>query len=90
MLGPLPSIGGFKSGSQLPTIEPQKPQSSLLAYTDSAKAKQSQLFQEVKADLANVEDDDEDEYEEEEEYDDDEFDANELLNLTDYQNKRKQ
>jgi choline dehydrogenase-like flavoprotein len=81
LLGPLPSIGNgtsFKSGSQLPSISnDKKPNSSLFPPTKK---------QEV------VEDEDEeeydDQYEEEEDEDDGDFDANELLNLTDYQNKR--
>jgi hypothetical protein len=44
----------------------------------------------VKQEEEEEEEDYEDQYEEEEEEDDADFDANELLNLTDYQNKRKQ
>ena len=65
----------FKTGSQLPTLNDAK-------KTQQQKAPQ---FDE------EYEDEFEDGFGEDEEEDDDcgDFDANELLNLTDYQNKRK-
>jgi hypothetical protein len=81
LLGPLPSIGNgtsFKSGSQLPSISNDKKPT----FPPTTTLKKQEV----------VEDDDEeeydDQYEEEEDEDDGDFDANELLNLTDYQNKR--
>lgn len=64
----------------------------MLAFTDNTKAKQQQmLFSSVQKDLINAnKEEEDDEYEEEDEEEDCDFDANELLNLTDYQNKRKQ
>lgn len=63
-------------------------------FTDSKK---NELYSQVQKDLKKAnefEDEYEDQYEEEEDEDEEEeedgdFDANELLNLTDYQNKRK-
>lgn len=65
---------------------------NVLAFTDNTKAKQQQmLFSSVQKDLINAnKEEEDDEYEEEDEEEDCDFDANELLNLTDYQNKRKQ
>ncbi len=78
LLGPLPSLGNgtsFKSGSQLPSISNDKKPTSSLFPPPSASKKQE------------YEDEEEEEYDdqyEEEDEDDGDFDANELLNLTDY------
>ena len=84
LLGPLPSLGNgtsFKSGSQLPSISnDKKPTSSLFPPASSSAAKKQEYEDEEEEEY-------DDQYEEEDE-DDGDFDANELLNLTDYQNKR--
>jgi hypothetical protein len=85
LLGPLPSIGNgtsFKSGSQLPSISNDKKPTAASLFPNPTVTKK----QEVEEDEDEEEYDDQ--YEEEEDEDDGDFDANELLNLTDYQNKR--
>lgn len=82
LLGPLPSIGNntFKSGSQLPSISNNDKKTTSIF---PPPAKKQELIEDEE------EEEYEDQYEEEEDEDDDgDFDANELLNLTDYQNKR--
>lgn len=79
------SSNAFKSGSALPSIS-----------NDDKKGAGSSIFNKPKEDQKKFEDDFGDDFEddfeedEEEEGEDGDFDANELLNLTDYQNKRKQ
>lgn len=73
----------FKSGSALPSI------------SNDDKKGTSSIFNKQKEDQKKFEDDFGDDFEddfeeEDEEGEDGDFDANELLNLTDYQNKRKQ
>lgn len=97
----MPSLSGnnFKSGSQLPSISNEDKKGSTAAANsllkvssgvskaEENKGKKKQLIEESYGD--DFEDDFGNEEEDEEEEDGD-FDANELLNLTDYQNKRKQ
>ena len=81
LLGPLPSIGNgtsFKSGSQLPSISNDKKPTAASLFPNPTVTKK----QEVEEDEDEEEYDDQ--YEEEEDEDDGDFDANELLNLTDY------
>ena len=85
LLGPLPSIGNttsFKSGSQLPSISNEKKPTALSMFPTTTSAKKQEV------ELEEDEEEYDDQYEEEEEDEDGDFDANELLNLTDYQNKR--
>eukprot|EP00347_Sterkiella_histriomuscorum_P001504 403371780 len=80
----------FKNGSQLPTLanEDKKGQSASIFTQNKQQKEQQKKFEEDFGD--DFGDDFEDEEEDEEEEDEGDFDANELLNLTDYQNKRKQ
>ena len=81
----------FKSGSQLPSIA-DYPKTATSAL-DNKYADINKQFEDMGLDDNDFGDDfgDEDEEEEEQENEEDEgdFDANELLNFSDYQNKRK-
>ena len=78
-----PSLGApsFKSGSQLPSITD-------ITNTAPKVAPKSAAF--AQFDYGDDFEDDFEEEDQEEEEEGGDFDANELLNLTDYQNKRKQ
>jgi hypothetical protein len=92
LLGPLPSLTqqptAFKSGSQLPSISTDTKKTSPFPPFDAKKS--AFTVKQEEEEEEEEEEDYENQYEEEEEEDDADFDANELLNLTDYQNKRKQ
>ena len=68
----------FKSGGQLPSVADE-------ADKENLQNKAKQMFD----DLEDFEDEFEDEAEESAEQQAENFDANELLNFTDYQNKRR-